>query len=95
MPIKESRRHIKQIIKYDAGFILIKFSGKYSVNQLRYCPTFTPLLRAAIRLPEVSPDAVTGAAQVVHFWAIPQQSAGSVNNYVLRAKCLQGELSSW
>ena len=37
--------------------------------------------RAAIRLPEASPGAVTGAAQVVHFWAIPQQSAGSVNSY--------------
>ena len=38
--------------------------------------------RAAIRLPEASPGAVTGAAQVVHFWAIPQQSAGSVNSYL-------------
>jgi alkylation response protein AidB-like acyl-CoA dehydrogenase len=38
--------------------------------------------RAAIRLPEASPGAVTGAAQVVHFWAIPQQSAVSVNSYL-------------
>jgi hypothetical protein len=39
------------------------------------------MLRAAIWLSEALPDAVAGAAQVVHFWAIPQQSAASVNSY--------------
>jgi hypothetical protein len=33
-----------------------------------------PLVSRAIRLPEASPGAVTGATQVVHLWAIPQQS---------------------
>jgi hypothetical protein len=32
-------------------------------------------MSAAIRLPEASQGTVTGAAQVVHFWAIIQQSA--------------------
>jgi hypothetical protein len=36
------------------------------------------------------PGAVTGAAQVVRFWAIPQQSAGSVNSY-LRGIGLDGK----
>jgi hypothetical protein len=39
--------------------------------------------RAAIRLSEAAPGAVAGAAQVVHFWAISQQPAASVNSYRL------------
>jgi hypothetical protein len=36
------------------------------------------------------PGAVTGAAQVVHFWAIPQRSAASVNIYRSCASQLSG-----
>jgi hypothetical protein len=54
---------------------------KYSVNRLRYCPTFTPASRRYPVTLKLFPGAVAGVAQVVHFWAIPQQSAGSVNSY--------------